>query len=64
MTHDDIEAEVLAFLRRKYVQRADARQKSMGLQYTTAETHDLAEEIARLFARLAPQMQELEAGTE
>lgn len=29
----------------KYVQQQDARQKEMGLQYTTAETHDLAEQI-------------------
>lgn len=39
------EQEVFAFLNRKYVQRADERQKKMGLQYTEAETHDLAEEI-------------------
>lgn len=41
------EQEVFAFLNRKYVQRADARQKEMGLQYTEAETHDLAKEIHR-----------------
>jgi hypothetical protein len=29
-----------------YVQRADDRQRSMSLQYTTAETHDLARTIA------------------
>jgi hypothetical protein len=32
----------------KYVQRADSRQKEMGLQYTEAETHDLAEQIVRI----------------
>lgn len=31
----------------KYVQRADERQRKMGLQYTEAETHDLASEIAK-----------------
>lgn len=41
------EQEVFAFLNRKYVQRADERQKEMGLQYTAAETHDLAKEIHR-----------------
>lgn len=41
------EQEVFAFLNRKYVQRADERQKEMGLQYTEAETHDLAKEIHR-----------------
>jgi hypothetical protein len=39
---------VFQFLSRKYVQRADERQRSMGLQYMEAETHDLAAEIARL----------------
>lgn len=37
---------LFAFLNRRYVQRADARQKAMGLQYTTAEAHDLALELA------------------
>ena len=43
---------VFDFLCRKYVQRADERQKSMGLQYTEAETHDLARQIATLLERL------------
>jgi hypothetical protein len=43
----DLQTEIFEFLTRKYVQRADDRQKSMGLQYTEAETHDLAAEIAR-----------------
>ena len=34
------------FLCRKYVQRADERQAAMGLQYTEAETNDLAKECA------------------
>lgn len=33
------------FLCKKYVQRSDDRQMSLGLQYTTAETYDLAEVI-------------------
>jgi hypothetical protein len=44
---EDLEELLFAFLVRKYVQRADARQKSMGLQYIEAETHDLAREIAK-----------------
>jgi len=43
----NLEAQLFAFLCRKYIQRADARQEAMGLQYTTAETHDLAKELAR-----------------
>lgn len=39
--------EVEAFLRRKYVTRADKRQLAMGLSYVTAETKDLAKEIAK-----------------
>lgn len=39
--------EVKTWLRRKYVTRADARQREMGLSYVTAETKDLAKEIAR-----------------
>ncbi len=39
------ENRAFLFLLRKYVQSADDRQRAMGLQYTTAETHDLAKEI-------------------
>lgn len=42
------EEAIFAQLCAKYVQRADARQQSMGLQYTQAETHDLARFIARI----------------
>jgi hypothetical protein len=35
-----------AHFSRKYVQRADERQRQMGLIYTEAETHDLAKEAA------------------
>lgn len=41
---------LFAFLCRKYVQRADDRQRDMGLQYTSAETHDLAKELARFIS--------------
>lgn len=44
---------LFAFLTTKYVQRSDARQREFGLQYTTAETHDLAIEVARFFQRFA-----------
>lgn len=46
------ESLILAWLCRKYVQRADDRQKSLGLQYTEAETHDLAREFYK--AHVAP----------
>lgn len=36
-----------AFVDRKYVTRADARQKAMGLAYIEAERVDLAKEITR-----------------
>lgn len=39
MSNEEI---IFSRLSAKYVQRADERQKAMGLQYTTAETHDLA----------------------
>jgi hypothetical protein len=42
-----LEPLLFDFLRRKYVQRQDARHKEMNLQYTTAETHDLAAELSR-----------------
>ena len=38
---------IFDFLSEKYVQRSDARQRALGLQYMDAETHDLAEELAR-----------------
>lgn len=42
-----IEADLFEFLTRVYVQHSDERQALMGLQYTTAETHDLAKQISR-----------------
>lgn len=44
----DLKEKIFRLLDRKYVQRADTRQKSMGLQYMEAETHDLAELIATM----------------
>lgn len=49
---------ILAWLCKKYVQRADDRQKAMGLQYTEAETHDLAREFYK--AHVAPLEAEVE----
>lgn len=46
---DANEKEIYDFLCQKYVQRADARQMSLGLQYTEAETHDLARELVKRF---------------
>lgn len=43
--------DLFIFLSRKYVQTSDSRQRTMGLQYTTAETHDLAKEIANFVDR-------------
>lgn len=45
-----LEARLFAFLARTYRQTADERQKAMGLQYTTAETHDLARTVAGFLA--------------
>lgn len=42
-----LEVLLFCFITQKYAQRADTRQKEMGLQYTTAETHDLARELAK-----------------
>ena len=42
-----LEARLFVFLSRKYVQRADSRQRVLGLLSMEAETHDLAAEIAR-----------------
>jgi len=50
----ELERDLFQFLCRKYVQRADNRQRSMGLQYTEAETHDLARELARWFDSRRP----------
>jgi hypothetical protein len=51
----DFEIAIFEFLEHKYVQRADDRQKAMGLQYMEAETHDLASAIARFVeARAEP----------
>jgi hypothetical protein len=47
------EEEIFALLCAHYVQRADARQQSMGLQSMEAETRDLARFIARLNTRPA-----------
>lgn len=46
----DDERVIFEWLTRRYVQHADERQKAMGLVYMTAETHDLAHELARLLA--------------
>ena len=45
-----LENQIFEWLLRKYVQRADTRQRSLGLVYMEAETHDLAKEIARCVA--------------
>lgn len=50
LPRDQLDPAVIeAWLKRKYVQEADARQKEMGLSYTNAETSDLAREIARFY---------------
>jgi hypothetical protein len=43
--------KVLDFLDHKYVARADARQKEMGLSYIEAERNDLAREITKFIER-------------
>lgn len=44
-----LEDEIFGMLTRIYVQQADNRHKAKGLQYMTAETHDLAKTMARFF---------------
>lgn len=56
------ERSVFEFLQRKYVQSQDDRQKEMGLVYTTAETHDLAYEIARFVGERNWVKREIEGG--
>lgn len=46
---DTLERDLFAWLARKYVGRTDERQRSLGLQYMEAETHDLAAELAKFF---------------
>lgn len=54
---DDLKATVLtraqALVDRKYVARADERQKAMGLAYVEAERQDLAREIAKFALEVA-----------
>ena len=45
----DVLGRAQAFVDRKYVSRADERQRAMGLAYVEAERQDLAREMA-LFA--------------
>lgn len=45
-TLEQLQEEALLLLKRRYVQRADERQKQMGLSYTEAETTELAKTIA------------------
>jgi len=45
------EQTIFNFLQRKYVQRADDRQKTMGLVYMEVETHDLARELEKMFSQ-------------
>lgn len=48
--NDDIHQFAQSFIARKYVSRADDRQRSIGVSYVTAETNDLVSEVAA-FAR-------------
>lgn len=58
----DLEGGLFDHLCRVYVQRADERQRSMGLQYTEAETHDLAKECAKfVLAQRDERIRRLEA---
>lgn len=57
---DDLLARAQAFVDRKYVARADARQKSMGLAYVEAERQDLAREIVRFVRSLPIEPQSVE----
>lgn len=45
------EKSVFDWLCKTYVQQSDQRQKAMGLQYTDAETHDLAAAFFKNFVQ-------------
>jgi hypothetical protein len=47
----NLEADLFLWLITTYVQRFDARQKILGLQYMEAETHDLAKGLAAFIRR-------------
>jgi hypothetical protein len=66
LTPDGASRMMFEYLANRYVQRADQRQFSMGLQYTEAETHDLADEVMKyLHARaLAVAKMEEREGTD
>jgi hypothetical protein len=50
MTPEDMEVMAIDLLKRKYFQKADKRQKAMGLSYTEAETTDLAKTMVMFAA--------------
>ncbi len=52
LDHAALAYAIEAFIRRKYVVRADERQSTLGLSYVTAEVKDLAEELANLVPAL------------
>jgi hypothetical protein len=53
-SEDELLVKAQAFIDRKYVARADDRQKSMGLAYVEAERQDLAREIVRFVRSIYP----------
>lgn len=55
-TAENFKAALFDFLNRKYIQQADIRQRAQGLQYMTAETHDLAKEITRFIKDYADEV--------
>lgn len=57
-------ANAQRFVDRKYVARADARQKSMGLAYIEAERQDLAREIVRFVRSIGHVPQASSVGTD
>lgn len=59
-----LEEQIFAFFEAKYVQQQDDRQQEMGLQYTTAETHDLAKETAAFITKIQTKPEGGEEGTE
>jgi hypothetical protein len=47
---NNLEKNIFNFICQTYVQQSDKRQQSMGLQYTTVETHDFAVQLANFIA--------------
>ena len=63
ISNEQLKQSLFAFLSQKYVQTADDRQKAMSLQYMTAETHGLCEELTRFIGTMGARVVNPVAGS-